>query len=401
LDPILNPIILYAGLALGAIGVVVAMPKRGVNPQILGALLAGIGVGAILIALAVVGAQRGDGPANLFFYIFSLISLGGAMRVITHPRPVYAALYFILTVISTAGLFLLLSAEFMTFALVIIYAGAILITYLFVIMLATQAPTEEAIDALNEYDAHSREPILSTIVGFALLAALVGMLGYGVPALKPPTNTNPNLALDRMPGRVQSILEEIGIADDVMPAASSTQMPRAASRNAPNEERAQAQGAIMDWRRAHSGYRVSANRNAEHVGNMVLTLRDADAFQQRLSAALAIEQGDTPTGALAQVTPLSPEALGLLVFPMIQPEPGRGFSIAMMWLPDRAAPENLETVGLALVGEHPLSLELAGVILLMAMLGAVILSRKQTEIDLERKAAHAKRLAIGAAGGSA
>ncbi|MEZ6317615.1 MAG: NADH-quinone oxidoreductase subunit J [Phycisphaerales bacterium] len=46
-------------------------------------------------------------------------------------------MYFILTILATAGLLLILSAEFMAFALVIIYAGAILITYLFVIMLAT------------------------------------------------------------------------------------------------------------------------------------------------------------------------------------------------------------------------------------------------------------------------
>ncbi len=66
------------------------------------------------------------------------------MRVVTHPAPVYSALYFILTVFASAGLFVLLSAGFMAAALVLIYAGAILITYVFVIMLASQASAEAA-----------------------------------------------------------------------------------------------------------------------------------------------------------------------------------------------------------------------------------------------------------------
>ena len=81
---------------------------------------------------------RGE-SINLYFWIFSAIALIGAARVVTHPRPVYSALYFVLTVFATAGLFVLMWAEFMAAALVLIYAGAILITYVFVIMLASQA----------------------------------------------------------------------------------------------------------------------------------------------------------------------------------------------------------------------------------------------------------------------
>ena len=73
---------------------------------------------------------------GVYFWIFSAIALVGAVRVVTHPRPVYSALYFVLTVFATAGLFVLLWAEFMAAALVLIYAGAILVTYVFVIMLA-------------------------------------------------------------------------------------------------------------------------------------------------------------------------------------------------------------------------------------------------------------------------
>ncbi len=399
MDPILNPIILYAGLALGAIGVAIAMPRKGTNPQVIGALLAGAGVGAVLIALAVVGLRSGEGAANIFFYVFAAIGLGSALRVITHQRPVYAALYFVLTILSSAGLFLLLAAEFMTFALIIIYAGAILITYLFVIMLATQAPSEEAIEALSDYDAQSREPVISTVVGFALLAALVGMLGYGVPQLATPTNANPRLALERMPGKVQTFLEEAGIANDVMPAAHMKVFPHP-PRNSPQEVKDAANRRNNEWRQEHSGYFVTLAPSAAYAGNIQLTIKEPEQFQARINAARAIENGVNPSEEAGIVNPLPASTLALIVTD-VTPEPNSDLHSVAMWIPLSVQPENLETVGLALVGEHPLSLELAGVILLLAMVGAVVLARKQTEVEEERKAAQASQLRFGAEGGAA
>jgi len=172
-DTILNPFLLYGLIALGAIGVCIALPRRKGGPQIFGALIAAAAGG---LAVAFLTLKAGKDFPNVYFYIFSGVALGAALRVITHPRPVYAALYFILTIIATAGLFLILSAEFMAFALVIVYAGAILITYLFVIMLATQAPEEDHIEVLTDYDASAREPIAATVVGFLLLAVLTTLL---------------------------------------------------------------------------------------------------------------------------------------------------------------------------------------------------------------------------------
>ena len=59
----------------------------------------------------------------------------------------------------------------MAFALVIIYAGAILITYLFVIMLASQSQVEDDDEGVSEYDAIGRGPITAPNASFALLAA--------------------------------------------------------------------------------------------------------------------------------------------------------------------------------------------------------------------------------------
>ena len=145
----------------------------------------GIG-GAILIAVTIVLAlsvirvefASGLHLGDVYFWIFSAIALVGAIRVITHPQPVYSALYFVLTVFASAGLFVLLWAPFMAAALVLIYAGAILITYVFVIMLATQATAEAsgattAAVRMTEYDAVSREPVMACTVGFALMGVLL------------------------------------------------------------------------------------------------------------------------------------------------------------------------------------------------------------------------------------
>src|SRR5690606_206086 len=95
--------------------------------------------GLILLALLL----RAEAGMGVFFWIFAGVAVLAALRVITHTRPVYSALYFVLSVLSTAGLFVLLWAEFLGVALVIVYAGAILVIYVFVIMLATQAHASE------------------------------------------------------------------------------------------------------------------------------------------------------------------------------------------------------------------------------------------------------------------
>ena len=61
----------------------------------------------------------------------------------------------------------------------------------------------------------------------------------------------------------------------------------------------------------------------------------------------------------------------------------------MVELPDDAMPQNIEQVGLALIAKFPVSLELAGVILLMAMFGAVVLAQRQIELSEQEKQAAA------------
>lgn len=183
---------IYVASVLGAAGLVLLLPRaRRLHGafRTLGALLAAAALGLIWIVLAprVLEAASGlDEGAWPFYYVFSAIGLAAAVRVITHTRPVYSALYFVLVVVASSGLFLTLGAEFMAAAMVIIYGGAILVTYMFVIMLATQSAGEinaggagDQRDpdqaAVPEFERAAREPVWAAMAGFVLLAVLLSL----------------------------------------------------------------------------------------------------------------------------------------------------------------------------------------------------------------------------------
>ena len=70
-----------------------------------------------------------------FFYLFSVVLLFAAFRVITARNPVHAVLYLILAFFNAAGLFLLMGAEFLAMILVVVYVGAVAVLFLFVVMM--------------------------------------------------------------------------------------------------------------------------------------------------------------------------------------------------------------------------------------------------------------------------
>jgi len=70
-----------------------------------------------------------------FFYLFSVVLLFAAFRVITARNPVYAALYLVLAFSQAAAVWLLLRAEFLAITLVLVYVGAVMVLFLFVVMM--------------------------------------------------------------------------------------------------------------------------------------------------------------------------------------------------------------------------------------------------------------------------
>jgi NADH-quinone oxidoreductase subunit J len=176
-----TPLLLYLASVLGAVAVYLLMPQPGQRWRVLGGLLGAATLGLLWLVLAgrmILTETFGDDlGAAAFYYIFSFIAIASAVRVITHTRPVYSALWFVMVIIASAGLLLTLAAEFMAFAMLIIYGGAILVTYMFVIMLASPAQSSsDPSDLGPSYDRTSREPLWAVMAGFLLLAVLLSVV---------------------------------------------------------------------------------------------------------------------------------------------------------------------------------------------------------------------------------
>ena len=71
----------------------------------------------------------------LFFYLFAGVCIASAFMVIAAKNPVHSVLFLILAFVNAAGLFVLLGAEFLAMILIIVYVGAVLVLFLFVVMM--------------------------------------------------------------------------------------------------------------------------------------------------------------------------------------------------------------------------------------------------------------------------
>ena len=86
---------------------------------------------------------------SFFFYLLSIVGLASAVLMITRKNPVASVLYLILNFFSLAGLYLTLKAQFIAIIQIIIYAGAIMVLFLFVVMLLRLGEETRLVERLN------------------------------------------------------------------------------------------------------------------------------------------------------------------------------------------------------------------------------------------------------------
>jgi NADH-quinone oxidoreductase subunit J len=112
------------------------------------------------------------------FYLFGVIAIASALVFVTRKSPVAAALWLVNTMFSLSALFVLLDAQFIGVMQVLVYAGAIMVVFLFVIMLLNLGhPTEIA-------DQRGRWPMLvAGVIGILLITEIM-VIGRGKIALK-------------------------------------------------------------------------------------------------------------------------------------------------------------------------------------------------------------------------
>ncbi|NBT68303.1 MAG: NADH-quinone oxidoreductase subunit J [Betaproteobacteria bacterium] len=116
---------------------------------------------------------------SALFYAFSVILLFAAFRVITSRNPVHAALFLVLAFFQASGIWMLLKAEFLSITLVLVYVGAVMVLFLFVVMML-----DINIDTLRQ-GFWNHFPLAATI-GTVIALELAGVLLGGFRASAPP-----------------------------------------------------------------------------------------------------------------------------------------------------------------------------------------------------------------------
>ena len=117
------------------------------------------------------------GFEQFFFYLFGLIALASALLFVTRKSPVAAALWLVSTMFSLAALYILMDAQFVGAVQVLVYAGAIMVVFLFVVMLLNLGQAEAA----TEFRALGTR-VAGGLVGLAMLAGILYVVLRRFPA---------------------------------------------------------------------------------------------------------------------------------------------------------------------------------------------------------------------------
>ena len=115
-----------------------------------------------------------------FFYLFALVLLFAAFRVVTARNPVHAVLFLMLAFSQAAGIWLLLKAEFLAITLVLVYLGAVMVLFLFVVMML-----DIHIDSLRQ--GFWRHFPLALVIGALITLEMAVVLFGGFPISEAPT----------------------------------------------------------------------------------------------------------------------------------------------------------------------------------------------------------------------
>jgi NADH:ubiquinone oxidoreductase subunit 6 (subunit J) len=261
--------------------------------------------------------------------------------MITQANPVHAALSFALVVLSTCGLFLLLAAPFLMAATIIVYAGAIVVTFLFVIMLAQQEGPSSA-------DQRSREPFLASLAGCILLASLTCILH----------KSHDTRELDHFIHQLQ----RVAAAKD---AAEVEQVMGDPAKLKPTELDSELTLALL------KRFRGRDDTVTRHVNNMnqswaqlrVPAMKSFEPLKAEAKLALAaVESRRRTQGSLA-----------------LDDVPGKSKGAPSHFAPGTLPAANVAGLGRTLFTDYLVPVELAAVLLLVATIGAIVIAGRRSE----------------------
>lgn len=275
-----HPLTWAVGLGAAAL---LAMIPRGTRRQ----FQAGLALGVVSLGFWARVAPGLAAPLDqTVFWALALTTLGGAAMTISVRSPVYSAIWFAQSLLGAAGLFFFQGAQFLGLATVVVYAGAIVVTFLFVIMVA-QPEGHATYDRLTwRLWGHGASPITSKHVSVLVGAALVAVLAYaiGAPGIEPARREIAKLLPQARDAQKQRLIAD----DDLVEVAAEGEGVLVQVRGTVDEQRAEALGAWLAERRggAVRVERLSSERNVLHSAHMAHL--GAELFgRQLLSVELA------------------------------------------------------------------------------------------------------------------
>jgi NADH-quinone oxidoreductase subunit J len=186
-------LLLAASVAALAASLWLLLPKTSdtANSRRLGLFLGAVG----LVGFAATGRSLGGvGEDAVFLTVAGIAVISGLATIVTRS-PVYSAIWFAMALAGVSGVLLVLGAQFLGVATIVVYAGAILVMFLFVLMLAQPS-------GMAPYDRVSNEPMLAAAAGAVLLGLLTLSIGR-LSAAEPPSCC-------RMPSRAQAMATAAG-----------------------------------------------------------------------------------------------------------------------------------------------------------------------------------------------
>jgi NADH:ubiquinone oxidoreductase subunit 6 (subunit J) len=354
-------------------------------PRPRGRIIAG-GIAALVAAVAVLAAwvyrtfgnPVPDTVGTVLFWLFSAGALVFGAVLVVQRNPARGAIAFAFVILSTCGLFLLLAAPFLMAATIIIYAGAIIVTFLFLLMLShAEGPSDE--------NDRSREPLYGSLAGFAftgLVLFAIFLTSRGEPAAAAE-------AEGRLPVPVLTAEEQAKLADALLKLEGSERAldgdtVTAGARNARLEEFdrvfapvrndlvsvvGDAKGNIRD-----GSLRLRLEKKAGRDG------AGEDLFRSDPQARAALEQARK----VRELTDAAPKAVEDN-FQTEKPDVAAAKAevrklrdeVVLLRGAGQLPARNVANLGYLLYSEHLLAIELAGTLLLVAVVGAIAVAHRK------------------------
>jgi NADH-quinone oxidoreductase subunit J len=351
-----------------------------------------LGIAVLIASAAVFGAwiyktfgqPLPDTVGSALFWFFSAGAVLFGTVLVVQKNPARGAIAFAFVILSTCGLFLLLAAPFLMAATVIIYAGAIVVTFLFVLMLSqSSGPSDE--------NDRSREPLYGSFAGFAFVGLVLFAL-YQTSLASAPPEPGATLPEGRLPAPVITADERKKLADaiakldralaklDKYPSSKSERNERVVDFEAIKNDIASVVGASGREQSGVIGFDGTLPERLEKVparGGRPAELYRADP-QARAALARAASVRDANFTTVELERALNPDTPAKPNLEAVK-ERSRVLrnEVALLYGMGELPADNVRNLGFVLYSEHLLAIELAGTLLLVAVIGAIAIAHRK------------------------